>query len=125
MFDTVKAMDRPSLNAGHATNMAKPALTEEPDPMTRDLDTPILTLDGQPIAEGDRPLTVGDCAVNALLMSSEGDGAAKLACFRMAERLRSGGEVDLSAEDLAAIKAAVGGQVPAVIVGPVFEWADA
>lgn len=96
----------------------------------RNLDAPILSLDGKPIAkdaDGSGQAAMKDVIVFQLLNSDIGkpSGVAKAARFALAMRLHKGGECDLTAEELALIKQLVGESYAPAIVGPVFQWADA
>lgn len=98
----------------------------------KNVDKEILTLTGKPVGEdgapltnGGKPMTVGACIVNALMGDASGDGVAKANRYKLAVKLVSGGEVDLSPEDLVKIKESIGSsQYLPLVVGQVYAWTD-
>ena len=68
----------------------------------------------------DGPLTLGRVSVHALLVErpmEKTSGEEKLQRFRIAARVHGGGEVDLTAEEIALIKARIGSVFLPLIVG--------
>src|SRR5262245_46558353 len=98
--------------------------------MKKNVDIPILDLDGDAIREmhkgRERQCTVRTYAVNALALGNghESTGEDKITRYRLAMRLHEGGECELSAEECALIKSAVGALYPPLIVGQIHQWAD-
>lgn len=78
---------------------------------------PIANLDGSPVMEGDRPMTLGNLAINALVATLQGpdgqpehlDGIGKVRNALLAETIFKASEpLDLKAEDIALLKERIG-----------------
>lgn len=75
----------------------------------------------QPELYGRRLLTVGSCAVNALLAPDErASGAEKMERWLLAERIHKGGVQEVTVEEVVLLKDRVGKCYHAVAVGPVY-----
>jgi hypothetical protein len=85
-------------------------------------------LNGQPYRKNDvekTAMTLKDATQEALFSILEADrndsGAAKYARFQIAQKVHGGGEVDLTPEEIAVIKARIGDAFGAAVVGPAFK----
>jgi hypothetical protein len=89
----------------------------------------ILDLKGRPIKDGDAELTLGAVAAQALTTTTPSGRQAvfgeSVKRFKLAMRLIDGGEAEVSDDEVAAIKEAVGQAVAPLIVGRVSEILDA
>ena len=98
--------------------------------MIKDLDTPVLDLDGEQVIDRvkgvDRPATVKNFIVNALALvnSEQVTGEEKMKRYKLAMRLNEGGEQEFTPEDLVLIKSVVATMYSPLIVGQVYDWAD-
>lgn len=98
--------------------------------MTKDLDVPMLDMDGEQVTDRvkgvDRPATIKNFIVNslALLNGEQISGEEKMIRYKLAMRLNEGGEQELTPEELVLIKKTVGTMYAPLIVGQVFTWAD-
>lgn len=95
--------------------------------MIRDLTAPILSLDGEPVKQGDKELTMHEVVTTALLMGDpqNKDGAAKAKRFFVAQAVHANpAEVELSAEQMADIKKLVGESYGPLVVGQVYRALD-
>lgn len=90
--------------------------------MKRNLDTPILKLDGAEYA--DKP-TLKLICFTAIAEPLPGDEKLtpvdKLKLYALAQKLHAGGVVDLSAEEIAQLKDRIGRGYSALVVGRAFE----
>ncbi len=96
--------------------------------MTKNVDAPIRDLNGTPLTDATGPVTVGSVCLTALLTATADDKstpAEKVSKWKLAQRIHKGGDVALTPEDLTALKAAVGPLFGPLVVGQVFDWADA
>lgn len=95
---------------------------------TKNMDIELKAFDGEVIKDVDKPLTMKMVVVSALLTPEadkkpNGDESAKR--YKLAFRLYDGGEQDLKPEELTLIKMLVGQSYTPLVVGQVYEWADA
>lgn len=94
--------------------------------MLKNVDTPIVNLDGSTIQQKDTVVTIRDVLENALLAPIDGlTGTQKVARYRLAMAVHAGGDVEFKPEDLVLVKEAVGSTMPTLSVGQVFDWCDA
>lgn len=97
--------------------------------MTKNLDTPVLDMEGEPLRESHkgaiRETTVKNYITNALAMANgeQVSGEEKVTRYKLAMRLIEGGEQELSPEELSLIKRVVN-MYPPLILGQVYAWAD-
>lgn len=91
--------------------------------MKRNLDTLILNIDGQPFEDSATLKTVCFLAATATLPTDQNAPIAnKLALYALAQKLHIGGEVDLTAEEIALLKERIGKAFASVVViGRAFE----
>ena len=91
--------------------------------MKRNLDTPILQLDGTEFADKATLGTVCFSAVVAVIPDDQNSEIyQKIALYNLAKILAIGGEVDLTAEDIVLLKERVGKVISNVVaIGRVFE----
>jgi hypothetical protein len=98
--------------------------------MKKNLDTPVLDLDGMQMIERvrdqNRVATVRHYIINALAFGNGQPltGEEKIGRYKLAMRLHECTEYDFVSEELSLIKRAVEPVYPALIVGRVFDWAD-
>ena len=82
------------------------------------------SIDGKPFMENEKPLTLGTFCWTALLANYQDEqnlaGEEKFKRFNLASKLYGMDEVDLTAEDIAKIKACVGKFHGPAVVGPVY-----
>ncbi|MCD6262343.1 MAG: hypothetical protein J7J52_04905 [Deltaproteobacteria bacterium] len=81
------------------------------------------TLDGEPLIDAGKPVTLKDVSVNALLAQQERetlDAKEKLARYELALKVNKGGDVEVTVEEIAKIKDCVGKVYPTLVVGQVF-----
>ena len=75
--------------------------------------------------ESKKPLTLRDCCVNALLAPVDGDkklkGIEKFQIFKLAERIQSSDDVQISAEEIGLIKKRISQVYANLIVGRSYE----
>lgn len=87
-------------------------------------ETLLTTLEGEPVKEAGKEVTVGKIIRNALLSNDEKDKADdKLKKYHLAQSCLAS-EVDLKAEDVVLIKKQVGNNYPPLVVGQVFDLID-
>lgn len=91
--------------------------------MKRNLDAPILQLDGSEFSDKATLGTVCFSAVVAVIPADQNsDITQKIALYNLAQILAKGGEVDLTSEDIVLLKDRVGKVISNVIaIGRVFE----
>ncbi|MDD5353300.1 MAG: hypothetical protein PHS93_09090 [Candidatus Omnitrophica bacterium] len=83
---------------------------------------PLKNLDGSPIKDGDKAITLKDVCANALLAVEEkADGKVKLENWTLAQLVYKGGELDLTAEQVVKIKDMVAKSYTTLVVGQVLE----
>lgn len=95
---------------------------------TKNLDIQLKAFDGEVIKDADKPLTMKTVIVSALLApeaDKKPDGAESAKRYKLALRLYDGGEQDLKPEELTLIKMLVGQSYAPMVVGQIYEWADA
>jgi hypothetical protein len=86
--------------------------------MKLDLDQPIVTLKGEPFPDDMTLGTVSFLAVTTGLVGDEGmAGNDKMRLYGIAAKVHAGGEVELSIEDLDALKERIGRMFSVEIVG--------
>lgn len=105
--------------------------------MRVDLSKVITRLNGLAVPDGDAPknsegklpsLTVASAIVTALTVVAEGDGKERYRRFKLAlaiDAAAKDGMAEISVEDAATIKAAVGAAWPPFVVGPVYDALEA
>lgn len=94
--------------------------------MKRNLDLPILQLDGQPFKDDPTLGTVCFLAVTGSLPNDERqDGAQKMRLYGLAQKVHGGGVVDLTAEDVALLKERIGRAFTVLVVGRAYELLEA
>lgn len=88
----------------------------------------IKDLSNLPIKAEDRPLTLSSVCCNALMLTFNDEhslpGDQKVRRFKLATMVVDGGQVDLTAEDVAEIKKVVGKAYGPLIVGRAYELLD-
>lgn len=93
--------------------------------MKKNLDTPILKLDGSTYA--DAP-TLGSIVFAAIQLNLPTDQSLsvqqKMALYRLAQKIVSGGTVEFSAEELVLMKDRAGIALPLIIMGAVHDLLD-
>lgn len=93
--------------------------------MKRNFDAEIKDFDGNSLRDGENALTLKVVAVNSLMAiyPDERDisGNEKLARYKIASKVHGGGMVELTAEEVAKIKALIGKAYSPAVVGPAFE----
>lgn len=89
--------------------------------------TVLLGVDGEPLADAGKPVSLRAVIQNALLGTLRGDenlsGTEKLALWGLATRANEA-EADFSVEEMATIKERIGRAYGPVVVGPVYEILD-
>lgn len=89
--------------------------------MKIDVGQVLKTLSGRPMEDDEKkPLTLKWACVNSLLAhypKEEIDGTEKMKRFKMAYKIEKGGEVELSAEEVAKVKTLVSQSMTTLIVG--------
>jgi hypothetical protein len=96
--------------------------------MTKNVETPIRDLASTPLTDPNGPVTVGSVCLTALLTAGPEDKstpAEKVSRWKLSQKVHKGGEVEFTPEDLSTLKAAVGPLFGPLVVGQVFDWADA
>lgn len=95
--------------------------------MKRNLDAPILDLEGRPFEDQATLKTVSFLAATASLPSDQNlSVSSKLELYSLAQKLHTGGEVDLTAEEISLLKDRIGKTFASVIViGRAFELLEA
>ncbi|MCC6172080.1 MAG: hypothetical protein IT481_08630 [Gammaproteobacteria bacterium] len=85
-------------------------------------------LDGQPMQNGGKAMTLGDTVAHALLSPYAGEesiaGEEKIRRFELARKLRGAVDPALTAEDVALIKKLVAKAFAPLVVGRVWEIVD-
>jgi hypothetical protein len=94
--------------------------------MRLDFSAPIKALDGQPLMQDGKPVTLASVASGVLLMAFPDEGQTlsadeKIQRFRLAEKVVGGGERELKVEDIALIKKLVAKAYGPLVVGRVFD----
>lgn len=91
-------------------------------------DTPILDLQGQPIPDGDKSVTLASlsCAALSAQFNDETGLAAeeKYKRFKLGLKIVGGGEIDVSLDERALLKQLIGKAFPPVMVGRAFDLLD-
>lgn len=89
--------------------------------MKIDFDVKFKTFDGQDIAMRDKPATLKDISVESLMGLLEEEknlsGEEKLKRYELALKIKDGGIIDISVEDIALIKKLTGKMFAPLIVG--------
>lgn len=87
------------------------------------VDSPLTNVDGTPITSPDGSrVTFRTVCIACLVQAPEKSGDDKYAAFRLAVKLQSAdADVELSAEEVATLKRLIGGAMPVVIVGRMFD----
>lgn len=93
--------------------------------MKIDFDSTINDLNGKPVMQGEKPLDLRDLAVNSLMAVLDDErhlnGDEKMARFTLAMKVKDGGEVDLTPEEVSKLKALIGKCYSALAVGRAYE----
>lgn len=95
--------------------------------MKVDFSQAFVDLDGNPIVDGGKPVTLGMMAAQALLAADPNtpeSGEDKARAYDVATRLYRGGEVDITVEDAALIKKKVGQHMTAIVVGQAYRMLE-
>ncbi|MDE2343054.1 MAG: hypothetical protein KGL63_06625 [Betaproteobacteria bacterium] len=94
--------------------------------MKRNLDAPLIDLEGKPFEDGSTLRTV---CFNAVVANFPDDANLKpedkLRLYGLAKKIYPGGNVDFSAEDLTLIKARVAKSYSSLVMGVIYEMLDA
>ena len=94
--------------------------------MTRDLDQPILRLNGEPFPDDLKLGTAIFLAVTAPLSGDEQtDGTAKMRLYSIASKVHAGGKVDLTAEEVSLAKDRIGHMFTVEVVGCAYALLEA
>lgn len=91
--------------------------------MTVNMDAVLKTLNGEPLIDAGKPVTLKDVCVNALLAQQDGevvDAKEKFARYELALKVNKGGDVEVTAEEITKIKDLTGKIYPTLVVGQVF-----
>ncbi len=81
----------------------------------------VCTMDGEPIQDNGKPVTMGSLIVNALLAIEDIPGAKKVARYTLAQKIHGNpSEAEVTSEDLADIKDLVGRLYGPLAVGQIF-----
>lgn len=81
-------------------------------------------MDGSDVIENGKPVTLAAIGVVSLLANFDKENPAveeKLARYRIAHKIKDGGIVDLTVEELSVVKAMVGKVYGTMIVGQAFQ----
>lgn len=93
--------------------------------MKVDFSTAILDLTGKPLVENENPITLGSISCTALTAlapdESQLAAATKVSRFRLALIASTGGEQDITPEQLVELKDLVGKLFAPLVVGRVYE----
>lgn len=93
--------------------------------MLKNLDTQILSFNGDQLQVDGKPGLMKDVIFNALIVPDKDmDGEGKFKRGKLAERVYSGGEQDFKPEELALMKEVIGKFYPQVVVVRVWEFLD-
>lgn len=96
--------------------------------MLRNLDTPIMNLDGSAaLDEKGQPILIRHVAVNALLSENPQKptpGVEKAKRYQLALRFQGGGTQEFTPEELSSVKEWVGDTYSPLVVGQVYTWAN-
>ena len=94
--------------------------------MKRDFDTVLLNLMGKPFDDNATLQTVCLMVLTAQLDSDRSQSVqAKLACYKLAQKLLPGGIVDVTSEEITLLKDRVGAMCSVIVVGRVFDLLEA
>jgi len=88
--------------------------------MVKNLNVKVVDLDGVAVTEAGKELTVGDCAVKALLAQTKQDQSPedKMQCYELAKKIKSVPiACDLKSEEITKIKEKIGAYFIPVVVG--------
>lgn len=95
--------------------------------MKRNFDTVIKDIDGKPFADG--TVTLKTLVITSIQIEAAGDErmpvTEKVDLFKIASKVVGGGDVELSAEEIAIIKARIGKTLKPIFVGRAFELLEA
>ncbi len=90
--------------------------------MKRDLDLPMIDLQGNPFADGATLKTVAFVSITATLPSDDRMPVdQKLRLYRLAAKIAPGGVIELTVEELALLKDRIGSALTLMAVGKAFE----
>lgn len=96
--------------------------------MLRNVDTPIINLDGSAaLDDKGQPILVRHAAVNALLSENPQKptpGVEKAKRYQLALRFQGGGTQEFTPEELSLVKEWAGDAYGPLVVGQVYTWAD-
>lgn len=89
---------------------------------------PLKNLNGDSLKDDkDVAIPLGTVCTNALMMTIQGDkadGVEKVKRYDLATRIHSGGEVEVSVEDVALIKKMIGEGYGALVVGQAYKMLE-
>lgn len=93
--------------------------------MQRNFATTIKNLDGKPLKEGDKEVTIGSLAVNALLTPYDDErnlsGEDKVKRFKLAQRIHGAtGEIEIQSEEISLLKSLIAKAYTPLIVGQAY-----
>lgn len=93
-----------------------------------DFSQPINDLSGNPVLDGETPLTLGAVACNSLLATFKDEpnlqGTAKAERFALALKINGKAQVSLKVEDITLLKTLIGKAYAALVVGQAWEMLD-
>lgn len=95
--------------------------------MKIDFSQKLCNLDGQPLKDGDKDVTLSLVASTALLQADPDDkssGPEKARCFDVAQRVYKGGVCEVSAEEITLIKDKIGRAYSPIVVGPAYRFLE-
>lgn len=92
--------------------------------MTKNFDLKIVDLDGKPVSDGGTDLTAAVVCAAALLNGGDDKTptAEKVTRYELAVRVRKGGDVDLTVDELKLISDSVGKMYTPIVVGQVLPF---
>lgn len=98
--------------------------------MKRNFSAAIKNLDGKPLKEGDKEVTIGSIAVNALLTPYEDErnlsGDDKVKRFRLAQAIHGADdEIEVTAEQVTLLKTLIAKAYTPLIVGQAYDLLEA
>jgi hypothetical protein len=93
--------------------------------MKINFDAFLIHLDGKPLTDKNGDVNLKTVAVESLMVVIESDrttkGEVKFMRYKLAEKVNSGGEVELTPEEAAMLKQRIGDVFGTAVVGPAFK----
>lgn len=93
--------------------------------MKINFNTVLTHIDGEPLKNKGKELTLKAASVEALMMILESDrsatGEAKFKCYELAAKVHGGDEVEITPEDATLLKKRIGEAYGAAVVGPAYK----